>query len=70
MNLVWAMIITLWSYQTGLKDMLYETYPPTAVGHAACLKKARAALFFDSDPASNQTNRCALVYVERLVPAE
>jgi hypothetical protein len=69
MNLVWALVITFWSYGTPYKTILYQTFPNNKGAYNLCMKQAQAAIFFQSDPADNQTNECKQVNIQTPVPS-
>jgi hypothetical protein len=68
MNLVWAMVITLWSYGAPYQTILYQTFPNDKAGYHDCMSRAHTGIIYTSDPGANQTNECKEVYIQVPVP--
>ena len=64
MNLVWALVITLWSYGNPYKTILYKTYPSNGGAYKQCMQDAQAISYYDSNPSDNQSNECKQVYIQ------
>jgi hypothetical protein len=55
MNLVWALIITFWSYGSPYKTILYKTFPNDRGAYNRCMKEAQQINYYDGNPSDNQT---------------